>query len=60
VRAAHLGSQSHSKFSPDPGQRLIASIGEQKANSKFDQTTTAALAMVTSTMLNHDEAYMKR
>jgi hypothetical protein len=36
------------------------SVGEYKQDKGLDKVTTAALAMVTNAMLNHDEFYMKR
>ncbi len=38
----------------------LLNVGETIADRSLDKSQTAALAMVTSTMLNHDEAYMKR
>ena len=40
--------------------KSLLNVGETLADRSLDKNQTAALAMVTSTMLNHDEAYMKR
>lgn len=47
------------KDNPKAAKDLLA-VGEKPINSQLKKSQTAALAMVTSTMLNHDEAYMKR
>ena len=39
---------------------LLLSVGETKADLRLDPKSTAALAMVTNALFNHDEAYMKR
>ncbi|MBX2820319.1 MAG: DUF1553 domain-containing protein [Rhodothermaceae bacterium] len=44
---------------PDDAQAILA-IGEYPLSASLNPTNTAALTLVTSTMLNHDEAYMKR
>ncbi len=44
---------------PEDTKQLLQ-VGEREADKKFDQAGTAALAMVASTIFNHDEAYMKR
>ncbi|MEO1216459.1 MAG: DUF1553 domain-containing protein [Bacteroidota bacterium] len=38
----------------------LLAYGEYKGNSNLEIPKTAALAVVSSTILNHDEAYMKR
>ncbi len=38
----------------------LLSVGEAPIPEELDETKTAALAVVASTMINHDEAYMKR
>ena len=45
--------------SPDDALALLGA-GEYPLDEALDKTKTAALTMVASTMLNHDEAYMKR
>ena len=57
-------SQYNSEFSrfkknPDMALELLG-VGESSFDNNLDTTRTAALAMVASTMINHDEAYMKR
>ena len=44
---------------PKEAQELLA-VGEYRVDPGLSTTSTAALAMVASTMLNMDEAYMKR
>ena len=49
------------RFRDDPKSAdELLSVGESKTNTTLDKSNTAALAMLASTMLNHDEAYMKR
>ncbi len=49
------------KFSQDPEARQsLLSVGEYVVNAGLDATSLAAMTVVTSTLLNHDEAYMKR
>ena len=56
-----LYHKERERFLKNPGEAdALLRVGERKANRKFDRITTAALAVVASTMLNHDEAYMKR
>ena len=38
----------------------LLSVGDHQLDQTLDPATTAALATVASTMINHDEAYMKR
>ena len=35
-------------------------VGEKILDNSLDKTKTAALTMVTNTLLNHDETYTKR
>ena len=50
-----------SRFAKNPDMALeLLGVGESPFDNKLDTTRTAALAMVASTMINHDEAYMKR
>ncbi|MEM7512343.1 MAG: DUF1553 domain-containing protein, partial [Bacteroidota bacterium] len=45
--------------SPENAKELLA-IGKYPQDPSLDEAYTAALTMVNSTILNHDEAYMKR
>lgn len=47
------------KSSPKETKELLE-VGRKKLDKSLDRTHTAALTMVANTMLNHDEAYMKR
>lgn len=47
------------KESPKEASELL-SVGKKQLDNDLDPTKTAALTMVANTMLNHDEAYMKR
>ena len=48
-------------FEKNPGEiPKLLSVGEKPADPALDQRKTAALAIVANTILNHDEAYMKR
>ena len=47
------------KKNPSKADELL-NVGEYRSGHPFDKLKTAALTMVTSTMLNHDESYMKR
>ncbi len=44
---------------PKEASELLA-VGQKKIDDALDKAKTAALTMVANTMLNHDEAYMKR
>ncbi|MDA0196917.1 MAG: DUF1553 domain-containing protein [Bacteroidetes bacterium] len=49
------------RFKNDPESALeLLQVGEHPFDKNLDETSTAALAMVASTLINHDEAYMKR
>ena len=49
------------RFEEDPKSALdLLKVGEYVFDKNLDERHTAALAMVASTILNHDEAYMKR
>ena len=49
------------KFRNDPrGAEELLKVGEYPFDSRLEKTHTAALAMVANTLINHDEAYMKR
>ena len=40
--------------------KRFLTVGETVVDAALDKNHTAAMAMVASTMINHDEAYMKR
>ena len=49
------------KFQADPQKaNELLSVGEKAVDESLNTIQTAALAMVSSMMLNHDESYMKR
>jgi hypothetical protein len=49
------------KFSIDrQGAEELLSVGEHPVDSTLEPAETAALTMVVSMMINHDETYMKR
>ncbi|MDW3647739.1 MAG: DUF1553 domain-containing protein [Bacteroidia bacterium] len=49
------------RFQNDPSKaKELLAYGEYAGNTKLEIPKTAALAVVSSTILNHDEAYMKR
>ena len=49
------------RFTQSPKQaKEILAVGEYPQDSSLDPIETAALAVVANTILNHDEAYMKR
>lgn len=49
------------RFRTEPEKaKALLGVGEYATNPDLDQLQTAALAVVASTMFNHDEAYMKR
>ena len=48
-------------FQQDPSRATeLLAVGEYPRNKDLDLSATAALAMVSSTIFNHDEAYTKR
>jgi len=47
------------RTNPKEAQKLLA-VGEKRLDDSLDKNKTAALTMVANTILNHDEAYMKR
>lgn len=51
--------QKRFEKTPKEADQLL-SVGQQQLDDDLDKTKTAALTMVANTMLNHDEAYMKR
>ncbi len=49
------------RFKKDPKSAMeLLQVGDYPFDKNLDKTSTAALAMVASTLINHDEAYMKR
>ncbi len=56
-----LYHKEHKRFKKDPrAAEALLSVGARTPNRRFDPTITAALATISNTILNHDEAYMKR
>jgi hypothetical protein len=56
-----LYDNQYKKFKRNP--KLADQVfknGRKKRNQSLDKYKTAALTLVTNTMLNHDEAYLKR
>ena len=47
------------KEDPKAAEELLG-LGEYPLDNSLDKIKTAALTMVTNTMMNFDEAYMKR
>ncbi len=53
--------KKYAYFEENPGEaKELISEGEFSFNESLDERKTAALTMVTSTIINHNEAYMKR
>ncbi|RRQ47433.1 DUF1553 domain-containing protein [Maribacter algicola] len=53
--------QQKKRFQKNPTEATkLLSVGEKIVDNSLDITKTAALTMVTNTLLNHDEAYTKR
>ena len=49
------------RFGAEPADALaLLEVGDKPRDAKFDPARTAALTMVVNTMMNHDEAYMRR
>ncbi len=56
-----LYQQQNMRFKKKPKEASkLLSVGQKEIDKALDKTKTAALTMVANTMLNHDEAYMKR
>ena len=56
-----LYQEELAKFQTEPTTATdLLKVGEYKGNEKLDPIKTAALTMVASMIMNHDEAYMKR
>ena len=54
-------NEQASRFESNPDEALaLLSVGRKQLDNHLDKKKTAALTMVANTMLNHDEAYMKR
>ncbi len=53
--------QQQNRFNEDPKEaNELLSVGKKQIDSGLNKVKMAALTMVANTMLNHDEAYMKR
>lgn len=53
--------QQKKRFQKNPTEvTKLLSVGDKIVDNSLDMTKTAALTMVTNTLLNHDEAYTKR
>lgn len=58
---SELYSKQFERFKEKPEEaRELLSFGDYPRSEELDVQKTAALAVVSSTILNHDEAYMKR
>ena len=56
-----LFQKEKSRFQQSPKEvKGILEVGKYPQAQQFNKSTTAALAIVANTILNHDEAYMKR
>jgi hypothetical protein len=56
-----LYQSQYARFSKNTSKAdELLKVGEYKQEASQDKVKTAALTMVASTMLNHDESYMKR
>ena len=56
-----LYEEQYQRFVKTPkAARELLKVGEAEFPKELDAPVTAALAVVASTMINHDEAYMKR
>jgi hypothetical protein len=58
-KALYLEQQNRFKKDPNGANELL-SVGKKQLVDDLNKIKTAALTMVANTMLNHDEAYMKR
>jgi hypothetical protein len=57
----NLFAQELQRFTAHPqAAEELLTVGDRPRDERLDKRRTAALAIVASTMLNHDEAYMKR
>ena len=58
---ANLYQEEFDAFSAEPEEALaLLGVGEYPRDENLDAITTAGLTLVTSTIMNFDEAYMKR
>ncbi len=58
---SNLYHSQYKKYKSRPGEaRKLLTVGEFKSSKPLDLTTTAALTIVASTILNYDESYTKR
>ena len=56
-----LYERQKDRFQKNPAEiTQLLSVGDKIFDNSLDMTKTAALTMVTNTLLNHDEAYTKR
>jgi hypothetical protein len=56
-----LYQSQYTRFSKNSKQAdELLQVGEYRQEPNLDKTKTAALAIVASTLINHDESYMKR
>ncbi len=56
-----LYQDEYRKFDADlPSADSLLAVGDYPLDPTLDRTETAALAIVASLMINHDEAYTKR
>lgn len=55
----YMEQQNRFKAYPNEAGELL-SVGKKQLDNDLNKIKTAALTMVANTMLNHDEAYMKR
>lgn len=59
LKELYIKQMAQFEEQPKEAQALLA-VGEHPVNPNFDPMETAAYAVLASTLLNHDEAYMKR
>lgn len=59
LKALYEQKYAEFKQAPEKAKELLA-VGDFDLSPNLDQTQTAALTLLSSTMLNHDEAYTKR
>ena len=58
---SELFEKEKARFVSNPrAARKVLNVGQFPQDRTFSRTTTAALAIVANTILNHDEAYMRR
>ena len=54
-------NEEYERFKENPVEaEALVRVGERQADTDLDLVRTASLTVVASTMMNHDEAYMKR